>query len=57
MPTVRIEPKTKIWLKFSGVKFRLPVNPEELTVDSSAAADNFSIIGFGQIGIDRKSVV
>lgn len=53
MPTVRIEPKTKIWLKFSGVKFRLPVNPEELTVDSSAAADNFSIIGFGQIGIPQ----
>ena len=54
MPSrVHIEPKAKIWLKFGGIKFRLPVNPKELTVDSSAPADTFSILGFGQIGIPQ----
>ena len=54
MPTVRIEPKTKIWLKFNGQKFRLPVNPKELNVNEDASSDNFTILGFGQINIPQQ---
>lgn len=53
MPTVRVKPTTKIWLKFSGVKFRLPVNPKELDINGSSPADKFMILGKGQIDIPQ----
>lgn len=53
MPTVRIKPNTKIWLQFSDVKFRLPVNPKELDISSSSPANKFMIIGKGQIDIPQ----
>lgn len=55
MPTVRLEPKTKVWLKFNGVKFILPVNPPELEITASAPADRFMILGIGQIEIPQLS--
>ncbi len=55
MPLIRVSPTTKIWLKFNGVKFRLPVNPEEVTIDGSSPSDSFSIIGLGQIDIPQYS--
>ncbi len=55
MPLIRVSPTTKIWLKFNGVKFRLPVNPEDVTIDGSSPSDSFSIIGLGQIDIPQYS--
>ena len=55
MATVRIEPKTKIWLKFGGIKFMLPVNPEEMEITKTAPSDRFMILGVGQIDIPQFS--
>lgn len=55
MATVRIEPKTKIWLKFGGIKFLLPVNPKEMEITRSAPSDRFMILGLGQIDIPQYS--
>ena len=55
MPLIRVSPTTKIWLKFNGVNFRLPVNPEEVAIDGSSPSDSFSIIGLGQIDIPQCS--
>lgn len=52
---MKIEPTTKIWLKFGGVKFLLPVNPKEVDMERSAPPDNFDILGKGQIAVPQYS--
>ena len=48
-----LEPTTKIWLKFSGVKFLLPVNPKEIDIDRSSPPDEMDIVGSGQIAVPQ----
>ena len=50
---MNIEPSTKIWLKFAGNKFLLPVNPKEINISRSAPPDNFDIVGKGQIAVPQ----
>ena len=50
---MKVEPSTKIWLKFSGKKFLLPVNPKEINIERSAPPDNFDILGRGQIAVPQ----
>ena len=50
---MKIEPKTKIWIKFPKTKILLPVNPKEINITRSSSPDTFKIIGVGQIGIPQ----
>ena len=50
---MKIEPKTKIWIKFPTRKILLPVNPKEISITRSSSPDTFKIIGVGQIGIPQ----
>ena len=50
---MKLEPSTKIWLKFSGTKFMIPVNPKDLEVSRQAPPDNFDILGKGQIAVPQ----
>lgn len=50
---MKLEPTTKIWLKFNGTKFRIPVNPKEIDISKQAPADNFDILGYGQIAVPQ----
>lgn len=50
---MKIEPTTKIWLKFEGQKFRLPVNPNEISITRQSPTDNFDILGYGQIAVPQ----
>jgi hypothetical protein len=50
---MKLEPSTKIWLKFSGKKFLIPVNPKELDIGRQAPPDNFDILGKGQIAVPQ----
>ena len=50
---MKIEPTTKIWLKFAGVKFLIPVNPSEITIKRQAPPKEFYIVGSGQIAVQQ----
>jgi hypothetical protein len=50
---MKLEPSTKIWLKFSGKKFLIPVNPKEIDISRQAPPDNFDILGKGQIAVPQ----
>jgi hypothetical protein len=50
---MKLEPSTKIWLKFSGNKFMIPVNPKEIDISRQAPPDNFDILGKGQIAVPQ----
>ena len=50
---MKVNPSTKIWLTFGGETFRLPVNPSEIEVKRAADADEFDIVGKGQIVIPQ----
>ena len=44
---------TKVWLKFYGIKFRIPVNPKEIEVKRTANPDEYDVVGKGQIAIPQ----
>lgn len=48
-----MEYSTKIWLTLSGVTLMFPVNPKELEVKRASDADEFDIVGKGQIAIPQ----
>lgn len=50
---MKLEPSTKIWLKFAGSKFLLPVNPKEIDISRQSPPDNFDIVGRGQIAVPQ----
>lgn len=50
---MKVKPTTKIWLKFFGIKFRIPVNPKDIEVKRSANPDEYDIVGKGQIAIPQ----
>jgi hypothetical protein len=51
---VKVKPTTKIFLKIKNKKYRIPVNPEELTIDQPTSDKTEDVAGVGGIIIPVK---